>query len=45
MKTAKDYMEAANAEVPKMEAAQAIAKHASGTGVFIDVRGFVAQIG
>ena len=38
MKTAKDYMDAANAEVPKMEAEAAIAKHASGTGVFIDVR-------
>ena len=38
MKTAKDYMDAANAEVPKMAAEAAIAKHASGTGVFIDVR-------
>lgn len=38
MKTAKDYMEAANAEVPKMGAADAIAKHAAGQGVFIDVR-------
>ena len=38
MKTAKDYLDAASAEVPKMEAEAAIAKHASGTGVFIDVR-------
>lgn len=38
MKTAQDYMEAANAVVPKMDAAAAIAKHAAGQGVFIDVR-------
>lgn len=38
MKTAKDYMEAANADVPKLDAAGAIAKHAAGGGVFIDVR-------
>lgn len=38
MKTAKDYMEAANASVPKMSAADAIAKHGAGEGVFIDVR-------
>lgn len=38
MKTAKDYMDAANADVPKMEASDAIAKHAEGGGVFIDVR-------
>lgn len=38
MKTAKDYMQAANAEVPKMGAEEAIAKHAAGQGVFIDVR-------
>jgi rhodanese-related sulfurtransferase len=37
-KTAKDYMEAANAAVPKMSAEDAVAKHASGGGVFIDVR-------
>lgn len=38
MKTAKDYMDAANASVPRMQAAEAIAKHAAGEGVFIDVR-------
>ncbi len=38
MKTAKDYMDAANAAVPKMSAQDAIAKHAAGEGVFIDVR-------
>ena len=38
MKTAKDYLEAANAEVPKMDAKEAIAKHVAGQGVFIDVR-------
>ena len=38
MKTAKDYMEAANANVPKLGPQEAIAKHASGSGVFIDVR-------
>ncbi len=38
MKTAKDFLEAANAEVPKMDAQDAIAKHAEGQGVFVDVR-------
>ncbi|UWR23273.1 rhodanese-like domain-containing protein [Sulfitobacter sp. S190] len=38
MKTAKDYMDAANAEVPKMSAEDAIAKHKAGQGTFIDVR-------
>jgi rhodanese-related sulfurtransferase len=38
MKTAKDYMDAANANVPKMDAATAIAVHAKGEGTFIDVR-------
>jgi len=38
MKTAKDYMEAANATVPKMGPAEAIAIHADGAGTFIDVR-------
>lgn len=37
MKTAADYMEAANATVPKMDAAEAIAIHAKGEGTFIDV--------
>ena len=38
MKTAKDYMDAANATVPKMSADEAVAKHAAGQGTFIDVR-------
>lgn len=38
MKTAKDYMDAANADVPKMSADDAIAIQAKGEGVFIDVR-------
>ena len=38
MKSAKDYLDEANAVVPKMDVADAIAKHASGEGVFIDVR-------
>ena len=38
MKTAQDYMADANAVVPKMDAPTAIAKHAAGLGVFIDVR-------
>ena len=38
MKTAKDYMEEANAVVPRMDAKTAITKHAAGEGVFIDVR-------
>lgn len=38
MKTAQDYLQAANADVPKMSAEDAIAKHAKGEGLFIDVR-------
>ena len=38
MKTAKDYLDAANASVPKMDAKEAIAKHAAGSCVFVDVR-------
>lgn len=38
MKTAKDYMQEANAAVPRMDAQEAIAKHAAGQGTFIDVR-------
>lgn len=37
MKTAKDYMEAANASVPKLSAEDAVALHGQG-GTFIDVR-------
>ena len=36
--TAKDYMDAANAEVPKMSAEEAIKIHAAGEGTFVDVR-------
>jgi rhodanese-related sulfurtransferase len=47
MKTAKDYMDAANADVPKLGAEEAIAKHSAGQGVFIDVRdsGDIAKSG
>lgn len=38
MKSASDYLEAANATVPKMDAKDAITKHAAGQGVFVDVR-------
>lgn len=37
MKTAKDYMDAANASVPRIPGGDAIAKH-GGSAVFIDVR-------
>lgn len=36
--SAKDYMEAANASVPKLSADEAVAKHGSESAVFIDVR-------
>lgn len=47
MKTAQDYLDAANAVVPKMDAKDAIAKHAAGQGTFIDVRdsGDIAESG
>ena len=47
MKTAQDYLDDANAVVPKMDAKDAIAKHAEGKGVFIDVRdsGDIAKSG
>ena len=47
MKSAKDFMEDANAVVPRMSAEEAIAKHKAGSGVFIDVRdsGAIAQSG
>ena len=38
MKTAQDYLAEANAVVPKISAADGIAKHAAGNSVFIDVR-------
>ena len=47
MKTSKDFMAEANAVVPRMSAEDAIAKHAEGNGVFVDVRdsAAVAQTG
>lgn len=38
MKTAKDYLDAANAEVPRISTVDAIARHAKGGALFIDVR-------
>ena len=38
MKTAQDYLDEANAVVPKITSEEGIAKHAAGTAVFIDVR-------
>ncbi|MEJ6388897.1 rhodanese-like domain-containing protein [Gymnodinialimonas ulvae] len=38
MKSAKDYMEAANATVPKLSAEEAVAKHSTDGAVFVDVR-------
>tara|TARA_R110002110_G_scaffold92155_37_gene240003 strand:+ start:199 stop:576 length:378 start_codon:yes stop_codon:yes gene_type:complete len=38
MKTATQYLDAANATVPTMSSKDAIAKHAGGNGVFVDVR-------
>jgi rhodanese-related sulfurtransferase len=38
MKTAQDYMQVANADVPKMSAADAISVQAKSEGVFIAVR-------
>ncbi len=47
MKTAKDFMEEANAVVPKLNASDAIAKYKAGGGVFVDVRdsGAIAKTG
>lgn len=38
MKSAKDYLAEANETVPRMPSAEAVAKHATGVGVWIDVR-------
>ncbi|MGB3687735.1 MAG: rhodanese-like domain-containing protein [Jannaschia helgolandensis] len=38
MKSAKDYLEAANAEVPRIKAAEAIAHHKDADATFVDVR-------
>ena len=47
MKTAKDYLDAANAVVPKISAEEGIAKHNAGGTVFVDVRdsGLIAETG
>ena len=47
MKTAKDFLEEANAAVPRMSAADAIAKYNEGGAVFVDVRdsGAIAKSG
>lgn len=47
MKTAKDYLDAANAEVPRIAVTDAIARHAQGGALFIDVRdsGAIAKTG
>ena len=47
MKTAKDFMDEANAVVPRMSAEDAIAKYNAGGGVFVDVRdsGVIAGTG
>ena len=38
MQTSKSYMDAANAAVPRISAAEAIARHANTAAVFVDVR-------
>ncbi len=38
MKTAKDYMEEANAAVPRISVEEGIEKHKAGGSVFVDVR-------
>lgn len=47
MKTAKDYLDEANAVVPKITSEEGIAKHAAGGTVFVDVRdsALVAETG
>lgn len=47
MKSAKDYLEEANAVVTRITSEDAIAKHAAGGGTFIDVRdsGDIAKSG
>lgn len=47
MKAAKDFLEEANAVVPRMSAEDAIAQYKAGGGVFVDVRdsGAIAQSG
>ena len=38
MKTAKDYLDEANAVVKKIDTGEAIKKHKSSSAIFIDVR-------
>ena len=38
MQTSKSYMEAANAAVPRISAAEAVTRHANTAAVFVDVR-------
>lgn len=38
MKTAKNYLEEANAVITRISSADAVAKHATGAGLWIDVR-------
>ncbi|MGI9371273.1 MAG: rhodanese-like domain-containing protein [Hyphomicrobiales bacterium] len=47
MKTAKQYLEDANAVVTRISSQEAVERHASGNGVFIDVRdsGDIAKSG
>ena len=47
MKTAADYLDEANAVVPKISVEDGIAKHAAGKSVFVDVRdsGAIAESG
>ena len=47
MKSAKDYLTAANETVPRISSEEAVAKHATGAGVWIDVRdsGDIAKSG
>jgi rhodanese-related sulfurtransferase len=47
MKTAKDYLDAANAEVTRLSSEQAVARHGNGNAVFVDVRdsAAIAQTG
>ncbi len=47
MKAAKDFLDEANAVVPKISTEDGIAKHAAGNTVFVDVRdsGLIAESG
>jgi len=47
MKTAKDYLDAANADVPRLSLVDSIARHTKGVALFFDVRdsGVIAKTG